>query len=218
MARRYTASDAIKVEGLNDFRNQLKALNNGKLTRELSKLHYDVSETLAVATKLRMSGSGRWLDNEAAKGVQAQRRVDGGQIALMPITLPKGRIIPATGVEFGAYQNRRRLIKDTGGRATIVRDEEDLSTVIGNVERQYVNERGSISKRGGGGRNVKVLRVVKGWNQFQPWRGNKQGAGYYLFPALRDMQPQLTEMYLDGVNGIYGKAFPDRDAANRSAA
>jgi hypothetical protein len=51
--------------------------------------------------------------------------------------------------------------------------------------------------------------VVTGWNQFEPWRGNGQGAGYFLYPAIRDDTAKIVDMYGDAIERITAKAFPD---------
>ena len=49
-----------------------------------------------------------------------------------------------------------------------------------------------------------------GWNQFKPWRGSGQGAGYFLYPAIRDTTPEIVDMYGDAVEQIARKAFPEQ--------
>lgn len=45
--------------------------------------------------------------------------------------------------------------------------------------------------------------TVRGWNQFEPWRGNDEGAGYFLFPAIRDMRDEIIEQYADEIERIW---------------
>jgi hypothetical protein len=52
-------------------------------------------------------------------------------------------------------------------------------------------------------------RSVLGWNQFKDWRGNKEDAGYFLFPAIRAHEEEIAEQYLDGIEKLASKAFPD---------
>lgn len=35
----------------------------------------------------------------------------------------------------------------------------------------------------------------KGWNQFRPWRGNSDTAGYFLFPTIRDDEADIIAGY-----------------------
>lgn len=51
--------------------------------------------------------------------------------------------------------------------------------------------------------------TVSGWNQFNPWRGNDGGAGYFLYPTIRERMPDIVEQYGDGIERITSKAFPD---------
>lgn len=50
---------------------------------------------------------------------------------------------------------------------------------------------------------------VSGWKQFKEWRGNDTGAGYFLFPSIRDHEEQIADEYLDGIEKLMSKAFPD---------
>lgn len=50
---------------------------------------------------------------------------------------------------------------------------------------------------------------VLGWNQFNPWRGSGGGAGYFLYPTIRDRTPDIVEMYGDAIEQITARAFPD---------
>lgn len=51
--------------------------------------------------------------------------------------------------------------------------------------------------------------AVTGWNQFKAWRGSGAGAGYFLYPAIRDETDKIVDMYGDAMEKIAGKAFPD---------
>lgn len=52
-------------------------------------------------------------------------------------------------------------------------------------------------------------RTYRGYNQFKQWRGNDNGAGYFLYPAIRDETKAIVEMYGDAIEKITSKAFPD---------
>jgi hypothetical protein len=109
------------------------------------------------------------------------------------------------------------LIKNTGGRATIVRQNESTSKVRKKVESQtlaYDKYGGSstVRKRARqdyGATAVKVVGVRIGWNQFKDWRGNKTGAGYFLFPTVRANIDEIIDIYGDGMEKILGNVFPD---------
>lgn len=64
----------------------------------------------------------------------------------------------------------------------------------------------------GAGQNVPRTaggRRVRGWNQFKPWRGSGEGAGYFLFPGLRSRRDEFVEMEADGMIKVLRHAFPD---------
>jgi hypothetical protein len=48
-----------------------------------------------------------------------------------------------------------------------------------------------------------------GWRQFQEWRGNQSDAGYFLYPAIRDLTEPIVNIYGDWLEQITKKAFPD---------
>jgi hypothetical protein len=50
--------------------------------------------------------------------------------------------------------------------------------------------------------------VMEGWNQFRPWRGSGAGAGYFLFPTIREDTPQIIDMYYDLIDNLTRRAFP----------
>ena len=37
------------------------------------------------------------------------------------------------------------------------------------------------------------------YRQFKPWRGSGAGAGYFLWPAIRDKTPEIVELYGDAI-------------------
>ena len=36
---------------------------------------------------------------------------------------------------------------------------------------------------------------VQGWNQFEAWRGSDTGAGYFLWPAIREQTDEIVNRY-----------------------
>lgn len=50
---------------------------------------------------------------------------------------------------------------------------------------------------------------AKTWPQFQPWTGSGDDAGYALWPAIRDKQDDAAEMYLEALDELSARAFPD---------
>jgi hypothetical protein len=50
---------------------------------------------------------------------------------------------------------------------------------------------------------------VLGWNQFKEWRGSGENAGYFLYPAIRESEDEIIELYGDEIEALAAKAFPD---------
>lgn len=42
--------------------------------------------------------------------------------------------------------------------------------------------------------------------QFQPWRGNSNGAGYFVYPTIRDMADEITDRYLEHFDDLKRRA------------
>jgi len=204
-------SGSIQVRGLNELRRALKALDekdSADWRKEMAKVNFEVAQLVVSKAKPRMSGLGG-MGSRAAKTMTASRSGVTARLSLGGPTAPF-----AEGVEFGAYQDRRRIIKNTGARPTIVRADEDIDKVIGRVENQYI-ERGSrkTSSKAFAGRGdvmqVRAVRVVTGWNQFRPWRGNGMDAGYALYPTMRDSSEEILDLWVAGIDRLTQKAFPD---------
>lgn len=51
-------------------------------------------------------------------------------------------------------------------------------------------------------RVVNHFGYFTGWNQFPNWRGSGSGAGYFLWPAIRDVAKDNTELLADSVAAI----------------
>jgi hypothetical protein len=88
----------------------------------------------------------------------------------------------AFGSEFGAYQNK---IREVGVRRT------RIGASGSGKRRRYLYAQ-----------DVRKARMMRGWNQYQPWRGsgnfNVGGGiqpGYWLYPAVRDTQGEVAEKY-----------------------
>lgn len=47
------------------------------------------------------------------------------------------------------------------------------------------------------------------YKQFKPWRGNGPDAGYFLYPAIRDDIDKIVELYVEGIDGIIKRRFPE---------
>jgi hypothetical protein len=230
-------SGSIRIQGLKELREQLKTIEDPKaLEAELKDVHYRIALQVKTSAGPRLASKKGQMGLDAAKTLEARKSITGAQISL------GGEDVPwAQGIEFGAKNNLRRIIKNTrkyrgvtlangrgknireGGRATIVRDEEDLDQVIGRIRAQSIDfTRKNTSKkfRGmgafgvdaatyGGGRRAGQTIVMRGWNQFLPWRGIGESAGYAIFPTIREKQTEIAQMYEDEVGSITSKAFPD---------
>lgn len=212
--QRGSRADAVFVQGLDDFRKELarldKQLNNGG-RKALKEVNFDVANFVVNKSRSAATSFGS-MDVKAMKSLkasktQAEAKIMGG-----------GTKYPMFGgSEFGAYQNRKRLIKNTKGRATIVRNNENIDKVIRRVESQTViyDRRGApttVRKKARdswGGTAVKVEGIMLGWNQFRPWRGNKATAGYIIYPTLRSSTPDIIGLYADGFTKLLSKVFPD---------
>jgi hypothetical protein len=54
------------------------------------------------------------------------------------------------------------------------------------------------------GRPRGTVAPVQGWNQFEPWRGSDTGAGYFLWPAIREQTPKIINRYADMFDELFG--------------
>lgn len=52
-------------------------------------------------------------------------------------------------------------------------------------------------------------RTRRGWNQFPPWRGSGDEAGYFIWPTIRAETDRLLEVYMEALMRIIKNAFPD---------
>lgn len=47
------------------------------------------------------------------------------------------------------------------------------------------------------------------FKQFKPYRGNGRDAGYFLYPTIREMEPEILVMYSEAFVRVSKEAFPD---------
>jgi hypothetical protein len=52
----------------------------------------------------------------------------------------------------------------------------------------------------------------KQFRQFEVWLGNGDTAGYFLYPSIRAETDVIIEMYGEEIDGLTGRAFPERTA------
>lgn len=48
-----------------------------------------------------------------------------------------------------------------------------------------------------------------GYRQFDPWRGNGSGAGYFLYPTIRDRADEIAGFYEHAIDALIKKAGLD---------
>lgn len=201
-ARERNSAASIKVVGAKELRAQLRQMTDTGLLKEVGKAHRRIGEMVIAEARSRAHTK---IEHAAASRLRASSSTARAQLVLggKPYDL---------GAEFGAYRNLRRLEKNTGGRRTIVREGEDINRVIAKVQGQTVmyDRRGAPTTVGAkfrkyGATAVKVTKVVRGWNWFQPWRGNDANAGYFLFPALRSKREEIIEQYAQEIERLWGE-------------
>lgn len=54
--------------------------------------------------------------------------------------------------------------------------------------------------------------TYRGFNQFKPWRGSGENAGYFLYPAIRASTDDVVDLYGERLDELVSKAFPDKGA------
>lgn len=45
--------------------------------------------------------------------------------------------------------------------------------------------------------------------QFEPWRGNGETAGYFVYPAIRSNAERIESEFTDAIDGIIKRRFPN---------
>ncbi len=146
----------VTVKGLDEFRRELRRLNDKGLVDDLKEANHDVASRVVDWAQRRASTR---MERSAARTLKASRAQRAAQVTFGGAKAPY-----AAGAEFGAIRGIPR------------------KTVRGEV---------------------------RGWNQFREWRGNGRSAGYCLYPAIRDNEKQIIEIYGDAIEKIAGRAFPD---------
>ena len=229
----YKSVDAhVNVVGLREFQKEIKRLatdGDPKGLEQFKEANYKVAHYVRGKALVAAGSKGK-MARKAANDMSAVRSGVSAQLKA------NSHVPYFGGAEFGAKQNLRRLVKQpvvhagrpkksglpgktrtSRSRATVVRDGEDVGKVQRRVEAQYATKSGkTVSPKEAGARQVKVARrangglhVVKGWNQFKPWKGNGHQAGYWLMPTIRDNIENIGEMYQDELEKIMKPAFPE---------
>jgi len=207
------ASKSIRIEGLDEFRRALRKLENQEGIAALKAVNKQIAEMIVERTKPRMAKR----SERSAASLKASNTANGAYVRGGGASAPH-----FGGVEFGAHQNQRRLIKHPyvgsgkrarRGRATIVRSGENIEKIKKKVESNFVTSTGKTVSRREGGQQVKVKQVKLGWNFFDEWRGNGANAGYFLYDSVRAESQNIQDMYLKAMLEIASEAFPDGKVA-----
>lgn len=212
----------VETHGLRELVKALRATGEKEILAGLVAANVAAAELVAERARSNASTS---MERNTAAVLRPSRTAAYAQLRL-------GGTVYALGAEFGAHRNLRRLIKATAvrvrstktgdrietirARSTIVRDGESASRVSRRVESQYVDHRGRNVGRRGGGQQVRLertaggaVKTIRGWNQFKPWRGNSDSAGYFLWPAIRQSREQLLETYADAIDQLIAQRTAD---------
>lgn len=202
----------INVEGAKALRQSLRDIGDRTLLRELGGDNAKIAGMVADHARTLASGGREAIVASRLREVKSANNVSIRLPQMVDVNDRRGPRPVGTGTEFGAHRNQRRLVKNTGGRRTIVRDNEDIDAVIRRVENQTImrDRFGGASTmpkryRNVGAQPVKVTKVIRGWNGFRPWRGNGSRAGYFLFPAIRRNRDKIIELYMASIDRVWQK-------------
>jgi hypothetical protein len=199
----------VNVEGAKELRETLKAMGDRRLLAELSSDNQEIAQMIVVDAQKRASTHREQLVASSMTVTKSSKVVQVRLPRLIQVTDKQGRGMRPVGMgtEFGAKYHRR-LVKNTGGRATIVRNDEDLDKVIKRVENQTRMGFDTVSKRARkawGATPVKVTKVIIGWKGYRPFKGRGDQAGYFLFPAIRNNREKAIEMYVKSIEKVWNK-------------
>lgn len=207
------ADKVIRIEGLDRFRKAIKHAAGPEAVEALKRVNISVAEMIVERTKPKMAKR----SERSAASLRAAKTANAAFVYGGGASAPH-----FGGVEFGAYQNRRRLIKHPykgegksakRGRATIVRDGENIEKIKRKVESQFVTGTGKTVSAREGGTQVRVKQVRLGWNMFDEWKGNGAHAGYFLYDTVRSSSQEITDTYMRALIEITRDAFPDGKVA-----
>jgi len=208
--------EAIKIVGLKELEAKAKAAGK-KLDPELKAGNY--AAALEVKTKAQQIASG--VDKHAATAADAI--YVSASAASAKLVLQRTPAVPfALGAEWGAKHNLPRTVfskvtKIHGPSTQYKRRQKDGSYKTFTRKGKAV----AVIKEGG--------RTIKGWNQFKDWRGNATSAavgdelgalgsshgrtaddlpaGYFMWPAFREMIPVIRDQEQARVQELLEKEF-----------
>jgi len=205
------ADRIVRIDGLDEFRKELRKLGALDGLEALKATNKRIAEMVVEKTKPRMAKA----SHQSASTLAASNTARGAYVRGGGPRAPQ-----FGGVEFGAYQNMRRLIKNPykgqgrkarRSRATIVRSGENIDKIRKRVESNFVTSTGKTVSAREGGMQVRVKQVRLGWNQFEKWTGNGPSAGYFLYATVRAESQEIMDLYRKAMVDIAHDAFPKGD-------
>jgi hypothetical protein len=87
-----------------------------------------------------------------------------------------------------------------------------VKTPAGGAVRFGAGFRGAMGAEFGADRNQRRNTrdgLQLGWNQFKPWRGSGENAGYFLWPAIRANAEQIIEAFANELDPLLERLFPE---------
>lgn len=124
-------------------------------------------------------------------------KVAGFEIA-NEIVLPAARANASTRLERRAAQSLQAVSLASGGA---VRLGKGFPAALG---AEFGSDRNQRRRGRPGGKSVPVI----GWNQFKPWRGSDSGAGYFMWPAIRENTTEIVDRYTKLFDDLFGDDGP----------
>ena len=194
----------IEVEGLNAFLRDLKK-SGQRADDDIRSANEKVADIVIKKA--------RTLANTKQEKRAAATLQESSTLTAVRVTGGSAKVPYFGGANFGAYVNRKRIIKAPRttaegrrrGRSTIVRRGESVTKVVQRIEAQSVDSRGKLVPRGHGNR-VQVARlkngqvkVIRGWNQFRAQGGKptrwRKGKDQMVYAAVKATERQVVETY-----------------------
>lgn len=191
----------IEATGIKEAIKAAKAVGDVETSKAFKTASIEAAQL--VVKGARANASTRQERKAANEALDALVR--GGQPA---VRLSASKFPGALGAEFGADRNQRRLLKNTGGRATVVRSDATRRRVEAQtVQYDRFGAPMTVGKKARklGATPVRVTGTILGWNQFKPWRGNDANAGYFLWPSIRENADDVRELYADLVEKLWSE-------------
>lgn len=193
--------EGIEATGIKEAIKAAKAVGDVERTKAFKAASAEAASL--VVRGARAEASNRMERRAANDALDALVRS-----SLPAVRLSASRFPGAFGAEFGANRNQRRLLKNTGGRATVVRG--DMAATRRRVEAQTVqyDRYGApmtVKKKARklGATAVQVKGAIIGWNQFKPWRGSGENTGYFLWPSIRKNADDVRELYAEAIQKVW---------------